>query len=90
MLQHRTDVIGHGQPRVRVDGTRRGAMCASSPGVTTGNRNRGCSHLVAKPAWNLRSAGMLLARKHGSRLLRPLAELERYAESLPWEVDLRA
>ncbi|OZF41016.1 hypothetical protein CH294_02240 [Rhodococcus sp. 14-2483-1-1] len=39
---------------------------------------------------NLRSAGMLLARKHGSRVLLPLAELERYAESLPWEVDLRA
>jgi excisionase family DNA binding protein len=39
---------------------------------------------------NLRRRGRLLAKKHGSKVLFPMAELERYAESLPWEVDLRA
>ncbi|MCV7060280.1 helix-turn-helix domain-containing protein [Mycolicibacterium vaccae] len=38
---------------------------------------------------NLRRAGRLLAKKHGARVLFPMVELERYAESLPWEVDLR-
>lgn len=39
---------------------------------------------------NLRLAGKLMAKKHGSRVLFPITELERYVESLPWEVDLRA
>ncbi|RIT47243.1 helix-turn-helix domain-containing protein [Mycobacteroides abscessus] len=38
----------------------------------------------------LRRAGRLLAKMHGSKVLFPMAELERYAEALPWEVDLRA
>jgi Helix-turn-helix domain len=38
---------------------------------------------------NLRRAGRLLAKRHGARVRFPMAELERYAESLPWEVDLR-
>lgn len=39
---------------------------------------------------NLRRAGRLLAKRSGSKVLIPMAELERYAESLPWEVDLHA
>ena len=38
----------------------------------------------------LRRARRLLAKMHGSKVLFPMSELERYAESLPWEVDLRA
>lgn len=37
----------------------------------------------------LRRAGRLLAKMHGARVVFPLSELERYAESLPWEVDSR-
>lgn len=36
----------------------------------------------------LRNAGKLMAKKHGSKVLFPMSELKRYAESLPWEVDL--
>jgi hypothetical protein len=32
----------------------------------------------------LRRAGKLLAKKHGSRVLFPMSELRRYADSLPW------
>jgi hypothetical protein len=39
---------------------------------------------------NLRRDGRLLAKKHGKRVLFPMAQLERFAEMLPWEVDLRA
>lgn len=34
---------------------------------------------------NLRLAGKLMAKKHGSRVLFPITELERYVESLPWK-----
>jgi excisionase family DNA binding protein len=37
---------------------------------------------------NLRRAGRLLAKRHGTKVLFPVAELERYADMLPWEVDL--
>lgn len=37
----------------------------------------------------LRRAGRLLAKMHGARVVFPLTELERYAESLTWEEDLR-
>lgn len=37
---------------------------------------------------NLRRAGRLLAKRHGKKVLFPVAELKRYADSLPWEVDL--
>lgn len=30
-----------------------------------------------------------MAKKNGSKVLFPIAELERYAESLPWEENLR-
>ncbi|WP_225507956.1 helix-turn-helix domain-containing protein [Mycobacteroides abscessus] len=36
----------------------------------------------------LRYSGRLMAKKHGSRVLFPLFELERFVDSLPWEVDL--
>lgn len=39
---------------------------------------------------NLRRAGRLLAKRHGSRVLFPVSELERFVEALPWEVDLHA
>ena len=39
---------------------------------------------------NLRRAGRLLAKRHGGKVLFPLVELKRYAESLPWEMDLQA
>ena len=38
----------------------------------------------------LRYAGKLMAKKHESKVLFPLSELERYAESVPWEVDLHS
>ena len=31
-----------------------------------------------------RAAGKLLAKRHGGKVLIPVKELERYAESLPW------
>ncbi|MBI3215919.1 MAG: helix-turn-helix domain-containing protein [Mycobacterium sp.] len=37
----------------------------------------------------LRYSGRLMAKKQGRRVLFPTTELERYAESLPWEADLR-
>ncbi len=37
---------------------------------------------------NLRRAGKLLARKHGRKVLIPVTELRRFAESLPFEADL--
>ncbi|GAS88406.1 helix-turn-helix domain-containing protein [Mycolicibacterium brisbanense] len=37
----------------------------------------------------LRLSGKLLAKRHGGKVLFPFAVLERYAESLPWEVDLQ-
>lgn len=39
---------------------------------------------------NLRRQGRLLAKRHGKKVLFPVAELERYADSLPWEIDVRA
>ncbi|QNO01069.1 hypothetical protein [Mycobacterium phage CELFI] len=35
----------------------------------------------------LRLAGKLLAKKHGSKVLFPMKELERFANDLPWELD---
>ncbi|WP_124713003.1 helix-turn-helix domain-containing protein [Mycolicibacterium nivoides] len=35
----------------------------------------------------LRLAGKLLAKKHGSKVLFPVKELERFANDLPWELD---
>lgn len=32
----------------------------------------------------LRRSGKLLAKKHGSRVLFPVSELQQYADSLPW------
>jgi len=37
---------------------------------------------------NLRRAGKPLAKKDGSRVLFPLDELQRFATSLPYELDL--
>lgn len=37
----------------------------------------------------LRRAGHLRAKRHGSKVLFPIAELERFVETLPWEADLR-
>lgn len=34
---------------------------------------------------NLRRAGRLLAKRHGRKILIPVSEIERYAESLPWD-----
>lgn len=36
---------------------------------------------------NLRRAGRLLAKRHGKKVLFPVAELKRFANQLPWEVD---
>lgn len=36
----------------------------------------------------LRRAGRLLAKRHGTRVLFPIIELERFVETLPWEPDL--
>lgn len=36
----------------------------------------------------LRHSGSLMAKRYGSKVLFPMSELERYAEALPWEVDL--
>ncbi|ALF00348.1 excise [Mycobacterium phage Archie] len=35
----------------------------------------------------LRHKGKLLAKKHGSKVLFPMKELERFANDLPWELD---
>lgn len=37
---------------------------------------------------NLRASGRLMAKRHGSKVLFPRTELERFANDLPWEVDL--
>ncbi len=34
---------------------------------------------------NLRRAGKLLAKRHGAKVLIPVSEIERYADSLPWD-----
>lgn len=34
---------------------------------------------------DLRRAGQLLAKRHGRKILIPVAEVERYADSLPWD-----
>lgn len=34
---------------------------------------------------DLRRAGRLLAKRHGRKILIPVSEVERYAESLPWD-----
>ena len=34
---------------------------------------------------DLRRAGSLLAKKHGRKVLIPTSEVERYADSLPWD-----
>ncbi|UVF61217.1 excise [Mycobacterium phage DuncansLeg] len=36
---------------------------------------------------NLRASGRLMAKKHGSKVLFPRAELERFVNDLPWEID---
>lgn len=36
---------------------------------------------------NLRRSGRLMAKRHGSKVLFPVGELERFANDLPWEVD---
>lgn len=36
---------------------------------------------------NLRRAGRLLAKRHGKKVLFPVAELERFVQMLPWEAD---
>lgn len=38
---------------------------------------------------NLRRAGRLLAKKHGSRVLFPMSEPEKFVSRLPWELDQR-
>ena len=37
---------------------------------------------------NLRRAGRLQAKRHGKKVLFPIAELERFVTDLPWEADL--
>lgn len=36
----------------------------------------------------LRRAGRLRAKRHGTRVLFPITELERFVEALPFEADL--
>lgn len=38
---------------------------------------------------NLRRAGRLQAKRHGKKVLFPVAELQRFVDLLPWEADLR-